>query len=140
MKSSERRTGRVIAMQALYGVDAAGQDPTAAIEALATEHEASPATSAFAMTLVQGVLQHQDAVDAIVGEAAPQFPLEQLAGVDKAILRVAVFELRFARGVPPKVAINEAIEIAKEYGGESSGRFVNGALGHVVQALGREEG
>ena len=73
-------------------------------------------------------------LDRVVGDAAPQWPLEQVARVDKAVLRVAVYELLYARDAPPKVAINEAVEIAKEYGGEGSGRFINGVLGHIMAA------
>lgn len=128
----QRRLGRVMAMQALFALDASGQEPIGSLEALAGEHEAAPAARDFADTLVHGVLQHQETLDTTIGETAPQWPLEQIARVDRSVLRVALFELLFGRGVPPKVVINEAIEIAKAYGGESSGRFVNGVLGRVV--------
>ena len=130
--SNARHLARVMAMQALYEVDAVASDPAAAVEAVAAEHRAPARARAFASDLVQGVLHHLDAIDAVIGEAAPQWPLEQVARVDKAVLRVAVFELLFGRRAPPKVAINEAIDIAKTYGGENSGRFVNGVLGHVL--------
>lgn len=119
-------------MQALFALDATGQEPEGSLETLAGEHEAAPAARDFAATLVHGVLQHQAALDATIGETAPQWPLEQIARVDRSVLRVALFELLFGRDAPPKVAINEAIEIAKAYGGEGSGRFVNGVLGRVV--------
>jgi N utilization substance protein B len=80
-------------------------------------------------------LQHLPAIDRVIAEAAPQWPLEQVAQVDKAVLRLAVYELRHAGDTPPKVVINEAVEIAKEYGGEGSGRFINGVLGHVLAAV-----
>jgi N utilization substance protein B len=130
--SNARHLARVMAMQALYEVDAVDGDPAAALDAVAAEHQARPRARNFASDLVQGVLQHLEAIDAVIGAAAPQWPLAQVAGVDKAVLRVAVFELLFGRRVPPKVAINEAIDIAKTYGGEGSGRFVNGVLGHVL--------
>jgi N utilization substance protein B len=130
--SNARHLARVMAMQALYEVDAVDGDPAAALDAVAAEHQARPRARTFASGLVQGVLHHLEAIDAVIGEAAPQWPLAQVAGVDKAVLRVAVFELLFGRRVPPKVAINEAIDIAKTYGGEGSGRFVNGVLGHVL--------
>jgi N utilization substance protein B len=130
--SHARHLARVMAMQALYEVDAVDGDPAAALDAVAAEHQARPRARTFASDLVQGVLHHLEAIDAVIGEAAPQWPLAQVAGVDKAVLRVAVFELLFGRRVPPKVAINEAIDIAKTYGGEGSGRFVNGVLGHVL--------
>lgn len=129
-----RRLGRTIAMQALFEIDAVASDPIASLEALAVEHGASDEVRAFGAQLVQGVLQHLPEIDRVVGEAAPQWPLEQVARVDKAVLRVAVYELRYAGDAPPKVVINEAVEIAKEYGGEGSGRFINGVLGHIMAA------
>jgi N utilization substance protein B len=127
-----RHLGRVMAMQALYEIDAVDGDPVAALEAIAAEHQASARARTFASDLVQGVLHNLEAIDGVLREAAPQWPLDQMARVDKAVLRVAVFELRFGQRAPPKVAINEAIDIAKTYGGEGSGRFVNGVLGHVL--------
>jgi N utilization substance protein B len=129
-----RRLGRIIAMQALYEIDAVASDPVASLDALAAEHEASGEAREFAAGLVQGVLQHLPAIDRVIAEAAPQWPLEQVAQVDKAVLRLAVYELQHAGNAPPKVVINEAVEIAKEYGGEGSGRFINGVLGHVLAA------
>lgn len=133
-----RRLGRVIAMQALYEIDAVGNGSTTTvettIETLAAEHDAPENACAFAAALVQGVLEHLAAIDATLTEAAPQFPLAQVAGVDKAVLRLAVYELRYGANTPVKVVINEAIEIAKEYGGEHSGRFVNGVLGYVASS------
>src|SRR2546429_4760349 len=133
--SNARHLARVMAMQALYEVDAVDGDPVAVLDAVAAEHQARARARALASDLVQGVLQHLEAIDAVIGEAAPQWPLAQLAGVDKAVLRVAVFELLFGQRVPPKVAINEAIDVAKTYGGEGSGRFVNGVLGHVLATV-----
>ena len=124
-------------MQALYGADAMSGDPAEGLAAAAAEHDAPIAAAAFAAGLVQGVLANQDRIDGMLGAAAPQWPLAQVARVDKAVLRVAVHELLEGK-TPPRVAINEAIEIAKEYGGEGSGRFVNGVLGHVALTLSAE--
>ncbi len=135
MTAHTRRLGRVTAMQTLYEFDLVGplgNDPAAAIDALVAEYEASEEVKAFASTLVRGVLRHLAAIDTLIAAAAPQWPLDQIAGVDKAVLRVAVYELRHGEGVPVKVAINEAVEIAKEYGGEGSGRFINGVLGAIA--------
>ncbi len=127
-----RRQGRVLAMQALFELDAAGRDAGQALETLADDQQPPPQARAFAADVVAGVLANLEAIDGAIAAAAPQWPLEQMARVDKAVLRVAVFELVHARTAPTKVVINEAIEIAKEYGGEGSGRFVNGVLGHVA--------
>ena len=132
-----RRLGRVVAMQALYEIDAVGpvgNDPAVTIDALVEEYEASAEVKDFASTLVQGVLQQRAAIDALIAASAPQWPLDQMAGVDKSVLRVAVYELRHGAGAPVKVVINEAIDIAKEYGGEGSGRFVNGVLGAIARS------
>ena len=133
--SNARHLARVMAMQALYEVDAVDGDPAAVLDVVAAEHQARARARALASDLVQGVLHHREAIDAVIGAAAPQWPLAQVAGVDKAVLRVAVFELLFGRRAPPKVAINEAIDLAKTYGGEGSGRFVNGVLGHVLATV-----
>src|SRR5436190_16087632 len=133
--STARHLARVMAMQALYEVDAVDGDPVAVLDAVAAEHQPRARVRTFAADVVQGVLQHLEAIDAVIAEAAPQWPLAQMAGVDKAVLRVAVFELLFGRRAPPKVAINEAIDVAKTYGGEGSGRFVNGVLGHVLATV-----
>lgn len=91
----------------------------------------------FIWSLIDGVIENIDRLDEIIGIAAPEWPLEQVAMVDRNILRIGLFELLFANKeeVPPKVAINEAIELAKSFGGESSGRFVNGVLGTVFREM-----
>ncbi len=92
----------------------------------------------FIYDLVVGVIKHQDQLDDIIGKAAPDWPLDQIAVVDRNILRLGLYELLFGRRdeVPAKVAINEAIELAKTFGGENSGRFVNGVLGAVYKEMG----
>jgi transcription antitermination protein NusB len=92
----------------------------------------------FIFDLVRGVLTNLEVIDKIIEKAAPQWPLEQIAIVDRNVLRIGLFELLFGKPeeVPPKVAINEAIELAKSFGGESSGRFVNGVLGTVYKEIG----
>ncbi len=91
----------------------------------------------FIWSLTNGVTDNIDRLDEIIGIAAPEWPLEQVAIVDRNILRIGLFELLFGKKdeVPPKVAINEAIELAKSFGGESSGRFVNGVLGTVFREM-----
>lgn len=88
----------------------------------------------FIEVLVWGTLKEQDRIDSIIKPAAPEWPIEQIALVDLVVLRVAIYELLFKREVPPKVAINEAVEIAKTFGGINSSRFVNGVLGTVFRA------
>jgi N utilization substance protein B len=92
----------------------------------------------FAVQLVKGTLEHLEEIDPIIERVAPQWPLDQIAMVDRNVLRLGLYELMYGdrEAVPPKVAINEAIELAKSFGGESSGRFVNGVLGTVYKEMG----
>ncbi|OGY62302.1 MAG: transcription antitermination factor NusB, partial [Candidatus Harrisonbacteria bacterium RIFCSPHIGHO2_01_FULL_44_13] len=95
----------------------------------------------FAWRLVKGVIEHIDEIDAIITKAAPEWPVEQIAIIDRNALRIGLYELLYAdpEEVPPKVAINEAIEIAKNYGGPNSGKFINGVLGTVYKQLQEKE-
>lgn len=92
----------------------------------------------FVVELVKGTLEHVDDIDKIIEKAAPQWPIDQIAMVDRNVLRLGLYELMWGdrNAVPPKVAINEAIELAKSFGGESSGRFINGVLGTVYKEMG----
>jgi len=85
--------------------------------------------------LVNGVTNNLDIIDKIIQDCAPEWPIEQIAKVDLEILRIAIFELYIARSVPPKVAIDEAVELGKQFGGENSSKFINGVLGTVVKKL-----
>lgn len=89
----------------------------------------------LSLRLVQGVIDHLEEIDGIIAESAPEWPVEQIAKIDLEVLRISIFELYFDRHVPPKVAIDEAVELGKEYGGENSGKFINGVLGTVVKTL-----
>lgn len=94
---------------------------------------------ALAVFISKGVTNNLDTIDKIIETSAPEWPLSQIAKVDLEILRIAIFELYIARNVPPKVAIDEAVELAKEFGGENSSKFVNGVLGTVVKQIIPEE-
>ncbi|OGZ35848.1 MAG: transcription antitermination factor NusB [Candidatus Portnoybacteria bacterium RIFCSPLOWO2_01_FULL_43_11] len=92
----------------------------------------------FIWNLVNGVIKHLDKLDKIIEKSAPEWPIEQITIVDRNVLRIGLFELLFGNReeVPPKVAINEAIELAKTFGGESSGKFINGVLGTIYREIG----
>jgi N utilization substance protein B len=90
---------------------------------------------AFIFDLIRGVEMHLSEIDKIIVETAPEWPLDQITVVDRSILRLGIYELLFAKEVPPKVAINEAVELGKAFGGESSGKFVNGVLGTLYKNL-----
>ena len=138
---ASRHLSRSIAMQTLYEWDFNGRD-IAAVGAILDKNmqEFGPGLEdqSFSRELVRGVLDKQGKLDAIIEKAAPEWPLEQIATVDRNVLRLGLYELLFGdyAAVPPKVAINEAIELAKSFGGEASGRFVNGVLGTVYREMG----
>lgn len=133
---SNRHLSRTIAMQSLYEWDFHGQGQGSLPEILArTLAEFAPDfdDQGFVKELVDGVMAHAAAIDKTIVKYAPEWPIEQITIVDRNILRIGVYELVFAQNIPSKVAINEAIEIAKAFGGESSGRFVNGVLGAIYR-------
>lgn len=138
---ASRHLARSIAMQTLYEWDFQ-HDHEDRIDAIAKKNieEFGPGLeeTAFVKQLVQGVMAHQKEIDLIIEKAAPEWPISQIAAVDRSVLRIGLYELLYENRdeVPPKVAINEAIELAKSFGGESSGRFVNGVLGTVYREIG----
>src|SRR3989338_5896628 len=101
--------------------------------------------ASFVWGILQGVVGRLKKIDAIIEKGAPEWPIEQIAFIDRKVLRIGIYELLFAKReeVPPKVAINESIELAKTFGGEASGKFVNGVLGTIYREIGepgKEEG
>lgn len=130
--ASNRHVGRMIALQALYEVDAVEHDATATVARIAEELAAGPQAVAFAQELVTGVLHEREELDTLLQGSAPLYPVERIAPVDRAVLRLAIYELLRVPSTPIKVAINEAVELAKQFGGDNSGRFINGVLGDLV--------
>ena len=129
--TGERRRARAIALQALYEVDSAGHDAEAVIARLLAERGLSEENNAFVRELVSGVIQNKEKIDNSIKSFAPAWPIEQIAVIDRNILRLAIFEILFDNKVPVKVAINEAVELAKKFGSDNSSKFVNGVLGSV---------
>ncbi len=126
-----RRKARTIALQALYEVDCTGHDPEAVLSVLIEEAVLPQDTAAYARELVMGVLAHRSKLDDTIRRFAPAWPVEQIPPVDRNILRLAIWELLLDNRVPVKAAINEAVELAKTFGGETSPKFINGVLGAV---------
>ena len=89
----------------------------------------------FSNDLLAAVIKHQPEIDQLISQYAPEWPLEQITYVDRNVLRLGIYELKFSYDIPPKVAINEAIELAKAYGGDSSGKFINGVLGTIFKEM-----
>jgi N utilization substance protein B len=128
---SPRRLARELALQALYEMEVGGHEPNAALDRLLEEEAIEGDVAEFARSLLGGVLAHREEIDRIIEEKAPARPQEQIAAVDRNILRIAIREFLVDNLTPVSAAINEAVELAKAYGSENSSRFVNGVLGSV---------
>jgi N utilization substance protein B len=138
---ANRHLARSIALQSLFEWDFRGlndNEITDAVTRNAAEFAPGLGDATFAVKLADGVLKKRTDIDMIIEKAAPEWPIQKIATVDRNVLRVGLYELLFAdrKEVPAKVAINEAIELAKTFGGDTSGRFVNGVLGAVYKELG----
>ncbi len=143
---SARHISRAVVLQTLFGIDSDGWDTTKVGQFIGDNEEIlGGGDGYYTKQLIDVVLAKKSEIDEVLTTAAPEWPLEKIATMDRNILRIGLAELLFndSLGVPPKVAINESIELAKEYGGESSSRFVNGVLGSVYKEIGeprKEEG
>lgn len=126
-----RRQARMIALQTLYEYDIANHTPTEVLQRHAEERNLHPKVVEYASELVLGVSKDLADIDAHIQSAAREWPLQQMARIDKTILRLAIYEILFNNTVPAKAAINEAVELAKIFGSETSSRFVNGVLGTI---------
>ena len=137
---ANRHLQRSVAMQSLFEWDFQGRHDEQMKEIMVrNQEEFAPGIEdyAFATQIVEGILAKRETIDRLIEKCAPEWPLEQVTVVDRNILRLGIYELLFGNydEVPPKVAINEAIEIAKTFGGESSARFVNGVLGTIYREM-----
>ena len=129
--TGSRRKARAIALQVLYEVDTTRHEVEEVLGRLLAEEDLSEDNSAFVRQLVSQTVQHREEVDHNIQRFAPAWPIGQIAVIDRNILRLAISEILFDNRVIVKVAINEAVELAKKFGGESSSRFVNGVLGSI---------
>jgi N utilization substance protein B len=138
--AARRHQGRMLALQVLYEVDLTDHDPEEAMARAFAEHEpVSPDVVEHVRSLVRGVGQHRDELDPLIAAAAPARDLAEQAAIERNVLRLAVYELLNVPSVPPKVAINEGVELAKRFGGENSGRFINGVLRTILEDHPRAE-
>lgn len=132
---ANRHLLRTIIMQSLYESEFPG---AASVEEVAARHlrtaSAGEEDAAYVEATIAGLQEHAAEIDALISKHAPEWPIDQIAGIDRAVLRLGVYEVLWSDEVPPKVAINEAVELGKAYGGENSGSFVNGVLGTVYRA------
>ncbi len=135
-----RQRARMLALQALFEIDSVQHDPQEVVQRRLRTHPLPPAATRLMQDLVFGVLKRRQDLDRIIAQHAPEWPVEQLAIVDRNILRMAIWELTEPEiDTPVRVVINEAVELAKLFGSDSTPRFVNGVLGSVVRTLGLED-
>jgi N utilization substance protein B len=128
----KRRKARIAALKTLFEVDSVDHSPDHILERQLEEHSLPDDSAEYARHLVHGVIENYERLDEVIRKNAPAWPLEQVAAVDRNILRLAIYEIVIDNRVPMRAAINEAIELAKEFGGEASPKFVNGVLGSVA--------
>ncbi len=124
----------MVALKALYELDTTRHQPGAVLQYRLADERLSPDGEQFARELVTGVWQHRAELDALIQQHAPEWPVDQMAVVDRNVLRIAIYEFNLAHLTPLKVAINEAIELAKTFGSDSAPRFVNGVLGALADS------
>lgn len=128
-----RHLSRVIIMQTLYEWDFRPNSGVDEIKQRNIDNYKEDADSDFIEQTIQGVIKNIDKEDKLIAQAAPEWPIEQISAIDKTILRIAIFEILYSNEVPPKVAINEAVELGKTFGGENSSKFINGVLGTIYR-------
>ncbi|MFC2045433.1 transcription antitermination factor NusB [Chloroflexota bacterium] len=126
-----RRRARALALQALYEVDSTGHSLEVVLAYILAHETLLEEDTTFVQELVSGVIDNREKIDQSIQNFATAWPMAQISLVDRNVLRIAVFELLIAEKVPVKVAINEAVELAKKFGSDNSSRFVNGVLGSV---------
>ena len=137
--SANRHLGRIVALQTLYEQDFRREveDPGLDLEDVLVRniarYEETIEDKAFIESLVHGVDQKGPELDDVIRPVAPEWPIEQIARMDRIILHIGAFELTYDKSVPPKVVINEAVELAKAFGGENSSKFINGVLGTLLR-------
>ena len=138
---ANRHLSRTVVMQSLleWDFNHRQQDLHALVELNLEQFAPGMEDHKFVYDLANGVASRLDEIDKIITETAPEWPIEQVGAVDRSVLRIGVYELEFLKEVPPKVVINEAVELAKTFGGDASGKFVNGVLGTLFKKLYPEE-
>jgi N utilization substance protein B len=126
-----RHKAREVALQVLYEIDSVGHNPEESMARILSRIEVSEEIASFGRDLVKGVIENREQLDQNIRDFAPAWPLDQISLVDRNVLRLAIFEILHDNKIPVKVAINEAVELAKTFGSNNSSRFVNGVLGSV---------
>ena len=130
--ASYRHIARIAVMQTIFAYEFRGGDPEAILRYTSREFADKLKDAVFTQDLLRGILAKNEDILLILQEEAPQWPIEKIAPIDRAILEIGIYEIMFSKDVPPVVAINEAIELAKDYGDTNSPKFVNGVLSTVM--------
>jgi len=138
---ASRRKARSIALQDLYEVDTTTHRAEEVLARHMYDDSIAEEAYDFICVIVQGVLEHHHQLDIVIARHAPAFPVQQMAAIDRNILRMALFEMKYSADTPLKVSINEAVELAKSFGSDASPRLINGVLGSVTgDKTGRDKG
>ena len=130
----KRTRARELALQSLYQLDLRGEDFLGEARSFLREQEPDKTAREFAMSLVQGTAQNAEEIDGVIRRVAQNWDIERMAVIDRNVLRMATYELLHCKDIPPKVAINEAIELGKRYSTQNSGGFINGVLDRIKDA------
>ena len=137
MPISHRHIARIVTLQTLFELEFAANSPESILERTIEIRALTGEAAAFASELVNGVLANKQILDDTIRRFAPAFPVDQLSSMDRNILRLALYEILVSKTTPPKVVVNEAVELAKEFGADTSPKFVNGVLGSVISDTGK---
>lgn len=137
-KNDPRHNARKLALTSIFCWIFSEPDPDDCMELSQDLLETRNADEELTNAIIKGVQENRKAIDDLIVQNAPEWPLDKIAKVDLVILRIAIYELAFSKETPSKVAIDEAVELAKEFGNETSSKFVNGVLGSIVSSLEEE--
>jgi transcription antitermination factor NusB len=132
----ERRRARELAVQVLFHLEFNLDDPSETFQLICDTFSPKKSVRPFARDLVMGVCKNKASLDQIIRKASKNWRMERMTHVDKSILRLAVFELLFLEDIPPRVSLDEAVELGKKFGSENSARYINGVLDHIYTTLG----
>ena len=131
----KRRRSRELAIKVLFHLEFSRDDPQNAFDLICDYFGASEDIKPFSKELILGVCAHLDDIDGLIAQASRNWRLERIAKVDRSVLRLAVYELVYRDDIPPKVSINEAVDVGKKFGSEESGAFINGVLDKIYNSL-----
>lgn len=137
-KMGKRRQARTLTVQVLFHMEFSRDDPEESFQLISESFDSPPGILDFSRHQVLGIWKNREDLDKLIGRASKNWRLERMSRVDRNILRVGVFEMLFMKDIPPKVSIDEAVELGKEFGTEESGAFINGILDNIYNQLKRD--